>query len=317
MTLDTIKEEIEKANSIVVLAHENPDGDAVGSCLATYMVLKKMGKEVDVICSIFPRTFDFLPCADETLRESKKEKYDLAIALDCSDIKRLDDPNGSFEKANVKINIDHHSSNVMFGDINFVDPVSPACCQILSMIFEYLKIDVDRNIATCLLTGIITDTGGFRYEGVSADTFEYVSAFLAKGVNLSKIYKKSMQCISRPRFEIRKLAQNRLEFYEDGKIAYTYITKKDMEEFGVLQSELDGIVENGRDVEGVEVSILLYELEKGGFKASLRSNDYVNVADICLLFNGGGHIKAAGATLPYSLEESKQKILAETKKVLK
>ena len=316
MTLDIIKEEIEKANSIVVLAHENPDGDAIGSILATYILLKEMGKDVDCVTSVFPRTYSFLPHAEETIREGRDEKYDLAIALDCSEIKRLDDPNNSFEKAKVKVNIDHHIANTMFGDYNFVDPVSPACCQILTMILEYMKIDITKEIATCLLTGIITDTGGFRYEGVSSDTFEYVSQFLEKGVNLSKIYKQSMQCISRPRFEIRKLAQDRLEFLEDGKIAYTYITKEDMESFGVLQSELDGIVENGRDIEGVEVSIFLYETDKG-YKASLRSNDYVNVADICLLFNGGGHIKAAGATLPYSLEEAKERIVSQTKNFLK
>ncbi len=287
-----------------------------GSSLATYILLKQMGKSVDVVSSIFPRTYNFLPHVDDTIREGKLEKYDLAIALDCADMKRIDDPTNCFEKAKVRINIDHHIANSMFGDYNFVDPVSPACAQILTMILEYLKVDIDKDIATCLLTGIITDTGGFRYEGVSSDTFEYVSKFLEKGVNLSKIYKQSMQCISRPRFEIRKLAQNRLEFLEDGKIAYTYITKEDMEELGVLQSELDGIVENGRDIEGVEVSIFLYEKDNG-FKASLRSNDYVNVADVCLLFNGGGHIKAAGANLPYSLEESKERIVNQTKKFLK
>ena len=297
MTLDDIKEEIKKAQSIVILTHENPDGDAVGSSLAAYLVLKKLGKNVDVVSSIYPRTYTFLPHCDETVREAKNEKYDLAISLDCSDIKRLDDPTDAFEKASVKVNVDHHSSNAMFGDYNYVDPVSPACAQILTLILDYYNIDIDKEIATCLLNAIITDTGGFRYEGVSPDTFEYVSKFLEKGVNLSKIYKQAMQTISRPRFEIRNLAADRVEFLEDGKSAYTYVTKKDMDKFGVLRSELDGIVENGRDVEGVEVSIFLYEIEEG-FKASLRSNDYVNVADVCLLFNGGGHIKAAGATLP-------------------
>ena len=315
MTLDDIKNEIEVAENIIVLTHENPDGDAIGSSLATYLVLKKMGKNVHVVNGIYPRTYNFLPHSDESLRESVLDKYDLAISLDCSDIKRLDDPSESFEKAKVKINIDHHSSNTMFGDYNFVDPVSPACCQILTMILEYWNIEIDKEVAACLLNGIITDTGGFRYEGVSPDTFEYVSKFLEKGVNLSKIYKQGMQTITRSRFEIRNLAASRVEFLEDGKIAYTYLTQKDMDDLGVLRSELDGIVENGRDVEGVEVSIFLYEIENG-FKASLRSNDYVNVADVCLLFNGGGHIKAAGANLPYSLEESKERIVAAVKKAL-
>ena len=206
MTLDDIKNEIEMANNIIVLTHENPDGDAIGSSLATYLILKRLGKNVHMVNSIYPRTYLFLPHSDESLREPVLDKYDLAISLDCSDIKRLDDPSESFEKAKVKINIDHHSSNTMFGDYNYVDPVSPACAQILTMIFDYWNIDIDKEIGTCLLNGIITDTGGFRYEGVSPDTFEYVSKFLEKGVNLSKIYKQGMQTISRPRFEIRNLA---------------------------------------------------------------------------------------------------------------
>jgi len=316
MTLDTIKEEIEKSNSIVIFTHENPDGDAVGSSLATYIVLKEKGKDVDLVIPNFPKTYKFLPRSEETLQEPSKEKYDLAIALDCADIKRLDDPNEIFLKSETRINVDHHTSNGMFGDLNFVNPVSPACSQIITSILEYLKIEISVDVATCLITGIITDTGGFRYEGVTSETFEIASEFLEKGVKISKIYKDSLSNISREKFEARKLAMSRTQFLENGKIAYTYMTKEDMTKLNVAQSDLDGIVENGRDVEGVEISIFLYETDKG-FKASLRSNSYVNVSDICLLFNGGGHVRAAGCTLPYSLEESKERILMQVKRFLK
>ena len=316
MTLDTIKEEIEKSNSIVIFTHENPDGDAVGSSLATYIVLKEKGKDVDLVIPNFPKTYKFLPRSEEALQEPSKEKYDLAIALDCADIKRLDDPNEIFLKSETRINVDHHTSNGMFGDLNFVNPVSPACSQIITSILEYLKIEISVDVATCLITGIITDTGGFRYEGVTSETFEIASEFLEKGVKISKIYKDSLSNISREKFEARKLAMSRTQFLENGKIAYTYMTKEDMTKLNVAQSDLDGIVENGRDVEGVEISIFLYETDKG-FKASLRSNSYVNVSDICLLFNGGGHVRAAGCTLPYSLEESKERILMQVKRFLK
>lgn len=316
MTLDSIKEVIKEANNIVVFTHENPDGDAVGSSLAVYLVLKQMGKDVDLVIPNFPKTYKFLPSSDNVLLEPKLEKYDLAIALDCADIKRLDDPTETFLKCETRVNIDHHTSNGMFGDLNFVDPVAPACSQIITTILEYFKIDIDKDVATCLITGIITDTGGFRYEGVTTETFEIASNFLEKGVKISKIYKDSLSNISKEKFEARKLATNRTEFLEDGKIAYTYITKEDMEKLNVIRSDLDGIVENGRDVEGVEVSVFLYETDKG-FKASLRSNNYVNVSDICLLFNGGGHVRAAGCTIASSLEEAKTKIIKEVKRVLK
>lgn len=316
MTLDTIKDVVENSKDIVVFTHENPDGDAVGSSLAVYLVLKNMGKNVDIVIPSYPKTYKFLPHCDEVIKEPSLEKYDLAIALDCADIKRLDDPVNTFEKTEIRLNIDHHTSNGMFGDLNFVDHVSPACAQIITTILEYFNIDIDVDIATCLITGIITDTGGFKYEGVTSETFEIASSFLEKGVNISKIYKDSVSNISKEKFEIRKLAMNRIEFLENGKVAYTYVTKEDMEKCNVIRSDLEGIVENGRDVEGVEVSVFLYEAEKG-FKASLRSNNYVNVSDICLLFNGGGHVRAAGCTIPYSLEESKARILNQVKRFLK
>lgn len=316
MTLDDIKSAIDNANNIVVFAHEKPDGDAIGSSLAFYMALKNIGKNVELVIPNFPDSYKFLPCSDEAKLEPTLDKYDLAIALDCGDIKRLDDPKETFEKSETRVNIDHHTSNVMFGDLNFVNPVSPACAQIITTMFKYFKYEITLDIATCLITGIITDTGGFKYDGVTSETFEIASEFLEMGVKISKIYKESLSNISRGKFEARKLAANRIEFLEDGKITYTYMTKKDMQDLGVDQNDLDGIVENGRDIQGVEISIFLYETDKG-FKASLRSNNYVNVSDICLLFNGGGHIKAAGCTLPYSLEESKERILTQSKRFLK
>lgn len=316
MTLDDIKNAIDNAENIVIFAHEKPDGDAIGSSLAFYMAMKNIGKNVDVVIPHFSDAFSFLPCADKALQKPSLNKYDLAIALDCGDIKRLDDPNDTFEKSEVRINIDHHTSNGMFADLNFVNPVSPACAQIITNMFKYFKYEITQDMATCLITGIITDTGGFRYEGVTSETFEIASEFLEKGVKISKIYKEALSNISRERFEARKLASNRLEFLENGQIAYTYITKKDMDELHIDQNDLNGIAENGRDVKGVEISIFLYETDKG-FKASVRSNNYVNVSDLCLLFNGGGHIKAAGCLLPYPLDEAKERILSQAKRMLK
>ena len=316
MILDTIKEAIENAKDIIILTHENPDGDAVGSALAFYRFVKDLGKHVDVIVPNFPKVYEFLPGKNEIKESPAKEKYDLAIALDCGDIKRLDDPEGSFVKAETRINIDHHTSNGMFGDLNYVDPIAPAVCQIITKIFQYYKYEISIDVGTCLITGIITDTGGFQYDSVTSETFMIASEFVELGVNIAKIYKKSMNTISMGKFNARKLAQDRLEFLEDGKIAFTYMTAEDMKNLSITSADLEGIVENGRDVEGVEISIFLYETEKG-VKGSLRSNEYVNVSDICLLFNGGGHIRAAGCTMQYPLEECKERMLSQAKRFLK
>ena len=286
-----------------------------GSSLALYNALKILDKDVDVIIPEYSKTYDFLPGMEEVKKEGKKEKYDLAIALDCGDIKRLNGFSNYFEEAKTKISIDHHSSNTMFADYNFVNPTAPACSQILITVLESMGIEINKEIGTCLLTGIITDTGGFKYQGVTAETFEFVAELLNKGVNVSNTYKKVMQIVSKPRFELMRIAMNRLEFFENGKITFTYLTKKDEEDVGAGNNDYDGIVESGRDIEGVEVSIFLRETDKG-YKISLRSNESINVADICLIFGGGGHPRAAGGSIDLPFEQAKAKVIEECKKYL-
>ena len=316
MTIDNIKEEIEKAKDIVILTHETPDGDAIGSALAMYLALKKLGKAVDVIIPEYSNTFSFLPGAQEIKSEGKKEPYDLVISVDVTGIRRLNGFSKYFEDARTKIQIDHHQVNEMFGDYNFVNPASPACAQILILVIEQLGVEIDKEIGTCLLTGIITDTGGFKYEGVSAETFEFASWLLAKGVNVSSIYKKVLQMKTRSNFELRKLIIDRMEFLHENKITFTYITLEDLKNVNAVPGDHEGLVETGRDIEGVEVAILLRETEDG-YKASLRSNNYVNVSDVCIPFHGGGHIRAAGCNMYGTLEECKEKIVNEVFKHIK
>lgn len=316
MTLEHILEEIKKAKRIVILTHENPDGDAVGSSLAMYIALKEMGKEPDIIIPELPKVFNFLPEVENIKKEGTKDPYDLAIALDCATIKMLNGWANYFEDAKSKVTIDHHGTNTMYGDYNYVNPDAPACAQTLISIIQYFGVDIDKKIGTCLLTGIITDTGGFQYQSTTPETFEFAAELLQTGVNVSDIYKRVMNTKTKANFELRKRAIDRMEFYKDGKIALTYITKQDEEEAGAETGDYEGIVEEGRAIEGVEVSIFLRETAKG-FKASLRSNYYVNVSDVCLMFGGGGHIHAAGCTISQSLEQVKEKILNQVKIYIK
>lgn len=317
-TIEHIKEEIEKAKDIVILTHENPDGDAVGSALAMYLTLKKLNKKVDVIIPDYSKAFAFLPGADDIKTEGKqKPPYDLALSVDVTGINRLNGFSKYFEDAITKIQIDHHGSNEMFADYNFVNPAAPACAQILIMIIEQLGVEIDKEIGTCLLTGIITDTGGFQYEGVSAETFEFASWLLAKGVNVSKIYKRVLRTKTRPHFELRKLIIKRMEFLCNNKVTFTYITQEDLQKVKAATGDNEGLVEEGRDIEGVEVSIFVKEQEKDIYRVSMRSNDYVNVSDVAIPFHGGGHPKAAGCTINGNLEEVKKKIVGEVKKYIR
>ena len=309
MTLDNILEEIKKADKIAIVVHENPDGDAIGSALAMKLALKQLEKEADVIIPEFPKVFEFLPGADKIIKESEVEKYDLAISLDCASTKLLNGCAKYFDDAGTRVLIDHHSSNTMYADFNYVDQDAPACAQLLLVVFSYFGITVTKDIGTCILTGIITDTGGFRYDGVTAETFRFVSELCEKGVKVSKVYQQVFASKTRAKFELHRIALNRLEFLYDDKVAFTYVTK-------ASNGDYDGIVENGRDVENVEVSVFLRETDKG-IKVSLRSKNYVNVSQVAMMFGGGGHIRAAGCTIQGTIEQAKNQILNGVKCYLK
>ena len=318
MTLDTIFEEIKKAEKIVILTHESPDGDAVASSLSVKVALKKLGKKADVIIPQCPKDFKFLPEAEKIKENSEITEYDLAISVDCSDLKRLIGGKEYFETAKKTIQIDHHSVNSMFADLNYVDPVSPACCQILIGMFEYFGVEIDKELGSCILTGILTDTGGFQYSGVTPETFEFASELLRKGVNISRICQKVLRNKSKAHCELTKLIYNRMEFFEDGKIVIAYINLEDMENANAEFGDDDGLVEIERDIEGVEVAVLLKQKEgTNGYKASLRSKENVNVSDICFLLGGGGHPRAAGCFINGELEQAKTKILTAIKQGMK
>lgn len=287
-----------------------------GSSLAMYHALLGMGKDVDIVIPEFARTFNFLPGADKIKKEGRKDfTYDLGIALDCADTKRLKGYEDHYENAKVKISIDHHDSNMMYADFNYVDPVAPACAQILVVLLKSIGVEINKEIGECILTGLITDTGGFRYEGVTTETFEIVAGLLRLGINISDICRKVLQVKTKTHFELTKLTMDRMEFFEDGKIAFTYMTLEDEKKLNLEPGDQEGIVEIGRDIENVEVSIFLREIE-GGFKVSLRSNEYVNSSEVCSIFSGGGHLRAAGCTIHFPLEQTKEKIIDRVKTFL-
>lgn len=317
MTLDEILKEINKAETFVILAHENPDGDAIGSCLGMCTFLKELGKsDIDVLFKDFPETFKFLPNFEMIKSEPSYEKYDMAIVLDCPNTDRVGKEYRKFiENAKVRVQFDHHLRNSMFGDYNVVNPVAPACAQILVSSLEYLKIDISKDIATCLLAGIITDTGGFRFNSTTTETFEFAAWCLSKGINVSKIYKEAMMTKTKSQFNAEKLALDRLQFFDDDRITFTYITKKDIEELGIKAGELEGIAGIGVTIENVEVAIFAREKDDG-FKISFRSNN-IDVADICMLFGGGGHKLAAGCQIDSNIEEVRKAVVSETMKHLK
>ena len=315
-TIDQILKCIKKSKNIVIVTHENPDGDAVGSSLAMYHALKGLKKNVDIIIPEYAKCFNELPGIDEVIKESDKV-YDLAISLDAATDKLLNVWVKYFREADQRMVIDHHSTNTMFGDINYVDLSAPACAQVVYMLIKHYRWKITPEIGTCIMAGIITDTGGFQYSGVSRDTFNIAAELLDAGVNISKVYKKVFDTKTKSSFELRRIALDRMEFLEDDKIAFTYVTNEDERKVNAGVGDYEGIVSEGRSIEGVEVSIFLHELKDGEFKISLRSNSYVNVSDVCIMFGGGGHIRAAGAKMTADPLVIRDKVVNEVKRQLK
>lgn len=317
MTLDEILKQIQKAEKIIILTHESPDGDAVGSSLAMKLIIEKLEKTADVIIPEYSRLFNFLPSAEAIMTDSEIKNYDLAISVDCATLKRMAKKE-YFENAKSTIVIDHHGSNTMYGDLNYVNPASPACCEVLAGMLKYYEIDITKDIGTCLMTGIITDTGGFRHVGITPETFEFTADLIRLGVDVPDIYKRTLNTKTRANFELSKKVMDRMEILEDGKVTFTYMNKKDEEEVGAEPGDHEGLVEIGRDIEGVEVSIFIRQKEnEEAYKISMRSGNKVNVSDICFLFGGGGHPRAAGALIQGNVEQVKEKLMKEVRKALK
>ena len=313
--LEQIKELIHKAKKILIMTHENPDGDAVGSSLGFMNGLKKLNKEVDVVIPKINEMYSFLPGFDGLKTNVDPGDYDLCIALDSSDLERLGECKDLFQKIEDTIVIDHHITNQNYGDANYVNAVASSTCQNIIVILAALDISIDKDIATCIYSGMLTDTGGFRYN-VQPETFEIAGMLLETGIDISRIYKILFDETTEARTRLLGRAINNLEILENGKVAFTYVTAKDMEELNNKDGDQENIVNYGRNISGVEVSVFLREKD-GKYKVSMRSNEYVDVSVISTMFFGGGHVKAAGFEIAETLEEAKKTILAEVKKQLK
>ncbi len=314
--LDSIREMIQKAKKILIITHENPDGDAVGSSLGFMHGLKKLEKEVDVYLPVVNKMYNFLPGFELIKNElPEDEEYDLCVALDSSDLERLGEGRKWFEKISNTIVIDHHITNQNFGDANYVNAVASSTCQNIIVVLASMEVAINKEMAKCMYTGMLTDTGGFRHN-IQPETFEFASMLVEAGVNVAEIYRNVFDLTTEARTRLLGRAISRLEILEEGRVAFLYVTEADWNEFGNQDGDHENIVNYGRNIEGVEVSIMLREKD-GNFKVSLRSNEYIDVSIIASKYAGGGHLRAAGFSVPGPIETAKETVLAEIRKQLK
>lgn len=309
--LENFKKFIDEAYTIAISAHINPDGDALGSALGLRKSLELYGKKSDVIkISEVDDYLKFLPQIDFYKNPSKKE-YDLFIIVDCSEFDRIDKAIEICKKSKKVLVIDHHEGGSIKTDLNIIHSDSPASCELVYEIIKRLNLPIDKEIATLLYAGLVTDTGRFLYSNISELTF-YTAADLYKiGADFEMIYKNLYQNkeISKLQFENHLL--NKVEFKKP--YALVGVSQKICKDFGVQMGDSESVVNMLRDLKGIEVACLVKEYGENEFKISLRSKDYLDVSKIARDNGGGGHIRASGFTIN---TDSMDKALNTMRKIL-
>lgn len=306
--MNNIISEIKVSNNIVLLCHNNPDGDAIGSTIAMYNLLKKLGKEVDVVIDTLPKKFNFLNEYNIIKKDSTK-KYTTAVVLDTASKERINSSH-ILEDVEKILVIDHHQSNTKYGDINLIEAF-PACCQVVYTLIKEMGIAIDKDLALPLAVGLLTDTGGFAHQDVLPSTFAMAEE-LSKIINISEVYRKVLNTITINQFNIKNKALQEIEFYHNNALAVLTITEEDMKHYGVEEDECSILASLTLEIETTEVSMFLRKY-KDKTRISLRSKN-INVSEILSTFGGGGHINAAGITTTVPYNEIKKELIKEVGK---
>lgn len=310
--IDRIKKEKGK---ILIFTHENPDADGIGSMLALYEFLKNEGKDVE--CAMkdpAPAILDFLPNIDKIKKLPNEKTYDLAILVDAA---------GSF-RAGTKINakeiirIDHHIGGNKESNYDFIDTYAPSTTFLVAKILRYWNEEkINSNIATNLYTGLLTDTGSFRYNNVDDEAFEIAEFLVKKGADPTYIANMIYERNKLSTIKLLQLTLSTLKLYAEGKIASLIVERKYLHETGALEEETEGFVNYARSIDGVEIAFIMIQKEDPDlWRVSIRGKGNIDVREIAEYFGGGGHRDAAGCRIRGKKEEVLNKLVERAKQQL-
>ncbi len=311
------KKLIEASEKIVLTAHTNPDGDAIGSLYGLYLTIKKIGKEPIVLLEEYSKRFSFIMPLDILYTGDINEiEPDLFISLDCGAIERINEEHIKiFDRAKNTINIDHHISNDSFGDVNIIDIDKTSASEVVyDLIIELCELDKD--ILEPIYAGIVFDSGGFKYSKTSSNTHMIAGVAHDKGIDFNNIYSNMMGCHTLNEIGIFTRAISNMKYDLENKIIYSYITKDDFAEFEASKDDVGGVVSYLLNTEGFLVSIFIYEKDNGENKISFRSKK-LDVNLVAENFGGGGHQLASGCTISGEIFEVLDSVLAKVKEHIK
>lgn len=287
------------AQRIGIATHVNPDGDALGSLLGASLGLRKLGKETwaswPQTTGKMPPGYDFLPGQEALVTSDRMPAVELFLALDCGGGDRLGEFEETFRSAPRSINVDHHPNNDMFATINIVATTASSTSEMVTFLLQDLGVDIDHHIATCLYTGIVTDTGNFQYTNAGPDTLRLAADLLEYGVEKSAVAQAVYETAPFGFLQLAGRVLGRAKLYEDERFIYSTVTREDLKATDVLMEETDTLIDLLRSTRDADVAAIFKEKDDGAFRVSMRSTD-VSVGAIARAHGGGGHDLAAGFT---------------------
>lgn len=301
----------------LVVSHVQPDGDAVSSTLAVGWLLSCLGKKyVMVNEGPIPKRMGYLWQADQIYDLSVTpldQKFEHVICVDCADFKRVGKTKDWFEEGAKLLNIDHHPTNDAFGTVNLVVPDAAATAEILYDLVAYMGLELNKEVATALYTGLLTDTGGFRYSSTSPKVMEIASRLLEYGVDGPALSELLLEQMTLPQLRLLTRALNGLQLSDDGLIAWVSVSDEDLQAAGASHEDMEGIVNYPRNIQGVETGLLFKVIDEQAVKVSMRSAGKVDVAQVAKHFGGGGHVRAAGARIEGTLDTIVPQVLEQVR----
>ena len=318
MVVEQFDSIIKNSKNILLVSHINPDGDTLGSMCGLYSLIKdNYKKKCDMlVVSDVPVTYKFLPYSDEIKFIDEYDfsrEYDVVVNLDVAALDRCADAKILFNKAKNTVNIDHHETNPNYAGINIVKPEASATAEVLVEFAISTGWKISTETAICLYTGIMTDTGCFRFSNTTQKTMEFAGKLISYGVNPSEIYQKCYESNSKDLVLFQSYCVNKAEFLNDDKIAYTIVYKKDLEKFYNNGEDFtDGLTEKLRAIKTTEIAFVVKELNSTTSKISVRSKTK-DIAQVCSAFGGGGHKLAAGAVIKAAPVKAVNLVLEEIK----
>lgn len=318
MSIQQIINHLRTSKRILLASHIHPDGDAIGSLISLGLALQELKKKVRVYDeSPIPAVYQFLPSLHLINRSPGDiSEFDTAIILDCSDLHRIGGAATDVSKIPVIINIDHHSTNTRFGDLQYIDPAASSTCEIVYRMIESMgDVTIDRGMAYSIYTGIMADTGSFRFANTTPEAFDISHKMVLLGANPHKVAHHVYETISLNRVKLLNMLFDSIELSHNGKLSIMTLTQNMLQTTGTILEDVNGLINYAKQIENVKLAALLFERKrspgkKGGshFHVSLRSEGAVNVAAIATSFGGGGHPNAAGFDIQATLLDLKRTI---------